>query len=114
LNETSTPTPLPYTNVAVEQDDAKVVALATAVMPWGAAFQLMDGQQAVNSGSLRAQGREAISATINLTAYYGKYDALSFKKTGNLYCLVTQSLPFQWVSWPDCILTGGYTVSGSG
>lgn len=54
------------------QDNPEVVKLAVTVFPWGAAFQISDGMQAVNSGSLRALGRVDVGAAANFVAYYRK------------------------------------------
>ncbi|KAF2673055.1 putative multidrug resistance pump [Microthyrium microscopicum] len=54
----------------VFSDNSEVVALAAAVFPWGAAFQVVDSLQAANSGCLRALGRADIGATVNIVAYY--------------------------------------------
>ncbi|KAH7377851.1 putative multidrug resistance pump, partial [Pyrenochaeta sp. MPI-SDFR-AT-0127] len=51
-------------------DDEEVISLAVDVFPWGAAFQVVDGLQAVNSGCLRAIGRGDIGAMVNIAAYY--------------------------------------------
>ncbi|PSN70860.1 MATE efflux family protein [Corynespora cassiicola Philippines] len=51
-------------------NDDDVVSVAVAVFPWGAAFQIFDGLQAVNSGCLRAIGRGDIGAKFNIFAYY--------------------------------------------
>ncbi|KAF2647130.1 putative multidrug resistance pump [Lophiostoma macrostomum CBS 122681] len=50
--------------------DPKVIEMAVAVFPWGAAFQVSDGLQCVNAGTLRAVGKVDLAMWINLAAYY--------------------------------------------
>lgn len=53
-----------------KQNDSKVIEIAIQVFPWGAAFQVADSLQAVNSGCLRGMARADIGASFNLVAYY--------------------------------------------
>jgi MATE family multidrug resistance protein len=55
---------------AMYTSDEAVRALATKVLPIGAAFQLFDGLQVVGSGILRGMGRTLPGAVINLFGYY--------------------------------------------
>jgi MATE family multidrug resistance protein len=50
--------------------DAEVVALAAAVLPIAAAFQLFDGTQAVGGGILRGMGRPRPAALFHLLGFY--------------------------------------------
>lgn len=50
--------------------DAAVVAVAAALMPIAAAFQLFDGLQVVGGGVLRGQGRTVPAAVFNLLGYW--------------------------------------------
>jgi len=50
--------------------DAQVIALAAAVLPIAAAFQLVDGTQVVGSGILRGMGKTRPAAVFNLVGYY--------------------------------------------
>lgn len=50
--------------------DAAVVALAAAILPIVAAFELFDGIQVVGSGVLRGVGRTRAAAAANLVGYY--------------------------------------------
>ena len=56
--------PLLYTR------DAEVVALAAAILPIAAAFQVFDGTQAVGCGVLRGMGRTTPAAVINGIGYW--------------------------------------------
>jgi MATE family multidrug resistance protein len=51
-------------------DEAAVIALAAALLPVAAAFQLFDGLQVVGSGILRGMGRTRPAALFNLAGYY--------------------------------------------
>ncbi|MEM7349594.1 MAG: MATE family efflux transporter [Acidobacteriota bacterium] len=51
-------------------NDLHVAALAAAVLPVVAAFQLADGLQAIGGGILRAMGRTRAAAVFNLAGYY--------------------------------------------
>lgn len=51
-------------------EDVEVVALAAAVLPIAAAFQLFDGTQVVGGGILRGMGRTRPAAVFNLVGYY--------------------------------------------
>jgi MATE family multidrug resistance protein len=51
-------------------DDVKVVEAAASVLPYVAAFQLLDASQAVGGGGLRGMGRPHASAVINLFGFY--------------------------------------------
>ncbi len=51
-------------------DDAAVLALATSILPIGAAFQIADGIQVVGGGILRGMGRTVPAAVFNLVAYW--------------------------------------------
>jgi MATE family multidrug resistance protein len=50
--------------------EPNVLALAAAILPLAAAFQLFDGTQTVASGALRGMGRPDASAVVNLLGYY--------------------------------------------
>jgi MATE family multidrug resistance protein len=50
--------------------DAQVIALAAAIFPFAAAFQLSDGTQVVAGGVLRGMGRPDAAAVVNLFGYY--------------------------------------------
>lgn len=50
--------------------DAEVVALAAAVLPVVAAFQVFDGAQVVACGVLRGMGRTRPAAVVNLVGYW--------------------------------------------
>ena len=50
--------------------DVRVVALAAAVLPIAAAFQLFDGLQVVGAGVLRGSGQTRPAALANLFGYY--------------------------------------------
>ena len=52
-------------------DDPEVVAMAAAILPLNALFNLADTVQCVTAGILRGQGRQHIGGVLNLTAYYG-------------------------------------------
>jgi MATE family multidrug resistance protein len=47
-----------------------VVALAAAVLPVNAAFQLFDALAAICNGCLRGLGKQEVGGYINLFAYY--------------------------------------------
>lgn len=51
-------------------DNPELLALAAAVLPIAAAFQISDGTQVVSSGVLRGMGRTFAPAITNLVAYY--------------------------------------------
>lgn len=51
-------------------DDAEVIALAAAILPLNAVFNLADTAQCVTAGVLRGQGRQHIGGVLNLGAYY--------------------------------------------
>ena len=51
-------------------DEVAVVALASALLPVAAAFQLFDGLQVVGSGILRGMGQTRPAALFNLAGYY--------------------------------------------
>lgn len=51
--------------------DPDVLKVARVVFPWAAAFQVSDGLQCVNGGTLRALDRAGFAALINLVTYYG-------------------------------------------
>ncbi|KAJ5492364.1 Multi antimicrobial extrusion protein [Penicillium expansum] len=51
-------------------DDADVISLTSAVMPFVAAFQIADGLNSSCGGCLRGMGRQHIGAAINLISYY--------------------------------------------
>ncbi|KAJ3485634.1 hypothetical protein NLI96_g4836 [Meripilus lineatus] len=51
-------------------DDPEVVSLVASILPIVALFQVFDGQSAVSSGVLRAQGKQFTGALLNLSAYY--------------------------------------------
>jgi len=51
-------------------DDPEVIRLVSSILPLVALFQLMDGLAAVVAGILRAQGRQATGAILNLVSYY--------------------------------------------
>lgn len=55
---------------AAYTSDGSVLALAAAVLPIAAAFQLFDGLQVVGCGILRGMGRALPGALINLLGYY--------------------------------------------
>jgi len=69
-------------------NDPEVINLVSSILPLVSLFQLMDGLAAVVSGILRAQGRQATGAVLNLVSYYimgipmGIY--LAFKQGMNL------------------------------
>ncbi|KUL89221.1 hypothetical protein ZTR_03654 [Talaromyces verruculosus] len=50
--------------------DPDVLKVARVVFPWAAAFQVSDGLQCVNGGTLRALDRAGFAALINLVSYY--------------------------------------------
>jgi len=50
--------------------DPAVVALAAAILPVAAAFQIFDGLQVVGGGILRGMGRTRPAAVFNLVAFY--------------------------------------------
>jgi MATE family multidrug resistance protein len=54
----------------VYTDNPELLALAAAVLPIAAAFQISDGTQVVSSGVLRGMGRTFAPAITNLLAYY--------------------------------------------
>jgi len=47
-------------------NDSEVIRLVSSILPLVALFQLMDGLAAVVAGILRAQGRQATGAVLNL------------------------------------------------
>jgi MATE family multidrug resistance protein len=51
--------------------ELEVLALASALLPIAAAFQLFDGAQVVGAGILRGMGRTLPAAAFNLLAFYG-------------------------------------------
>jgi multidrug resistance protein, MATE family len=51
-------------------DDAQVIALAAALLPVAAAFQIFDGTQVVSIGILRGLGRTRIPALSHFIGYY--------------------------------------------
>jgi MATE family multidrug resistance protein len=51
-------------------DDPEVVALVSSVLPLIALVQLFDCVNGVNSGILRAQGKQMLGATLNVSGYY--------------------------------------------
>lgn len=50
--------------------DPRVIALAAAILPIAAAFQVFDGLQVVGGGILRGMGRTRPAAVFNFAAYY--------------------------------------------
>jgi len=50
--------------------DPEVIRLVSSILPLVSLFQLMDGLAAVAAGILRAQGRQATGALLNLVSYY--------------------------------------------
>ena len=50
--------------------DPAVIALAAALLPIAAAFELFDGLQAVGGGILRGMGSTRVAAVANLVGYY--------------------------------------------
>ena len=55
---------------ALYTPDAAVIAAAVQILPVAAAFQLMDGLQAVSGGILRGMGRTRPSAVLNFVGYF--------------------------------------------
>ena len=55
---------------AIFTADPAVIAAAVSVMSIAAAFQLMDGLQAVSSGVLRGMGRPRPAAVLNFVGYF--------------------------------------------
>ena len=51
-------------------DDPSVISLVSSILPLVALFQIFDGLAGVTSGILRARGKQAIGALLNLSAYY--------------------------------------------
>jgi MATE family multidrug resistance protein len=51
-------------------NDPALCAVAAAVLPMAAAFQVADGTQVVAGGVLRAMGRPQAAAVVNLLGYY--------------------------------------------
>jgi len=51
-------------------NDEDVVGLVSDIMPIVALFQIVDGMSAVTGGALRARGKQALGALVNVTAYY--------------------------------------------
>ncbi|HFE45209.1 MAG TPA: MATE family efflux transporter, partial [Nannocystis exedens] len=51
-------------------DDLEVIAVASALLPIAACFQLFDGIQVVGGGVLRGMGRTRPAAIFNLVGYY--------------------------------------------
>lgn len=51
-------------------DDPEVVELVSSILPLVALFQIFDGLACVTSGILRARGKQAIGALLNISAYY--------------------------------------------
>jgi len=60
----------PHTLSVLLTDQADVVALAVALMPYAAAFQLFDGLQVVCSGILRGSGDTRWPLAVNLVGYW--------------------------------------------
>lgn len=50
--------------------DPEVIALASKIIPLGAAYQVNDSLAAVSGGILRGQGRQRLAAYLSLIAYY--------------------------------------------
>lgn len=50
--------------------DEEVVTLVATILPIVALFQVFDGVGAVTAGILRARGKQALGALLNLSAYY--------------------------------------------
>ena len=50
--------------------DVEVIALASAILPVAAAFQIFDGTQAVGCGVLRGMGRPRPAAVFNVIGYW--------------------------------------------
>jgi MATE family multidrug resistance protein len=55
---------------ALYTSDPEVIAVAAGVLPIAAAFQLVDGTQAVGGGVLRGAGATRPAAVFNLVGYY--------------------------------------------
>ncbi|KAG1744263.1 MATE efflux family protein [Suillus lakei] len=51
-------------------DDPEVVTLVASILPLVAMYQVFDGIAAVTSGILRARGKQALGALLNISAYY--------------------------------------------
>ncbi|KAL5498225.1 ERC1_1 [Sanghuangporus vaninii] len=51
-------------------DDLEVVSLVASILPLVALYQIVDGLQACCAGVLRARGKQATGALLNLSAYY--------------------------------------------
>ncbi|KAL5525227.1 ERC1_4 [Sanghuangporus sanghuang] len=51
-------------------DDSEVVRLVASILPLVALYQIVDGLQACCAGVLRARGKQATGALLNLSAYY--------------------------------------------
>jgi MATE family multidrug resistance protein len=54
----------------IYNNDPTVIALAAAILPVAAAFQIFDGAQCVGGGILRGMGRTRPAAVFNFMAYY--------------------------------------------
>lgn len=59
-------------------EDATVVAVSAAILPYAAAFQLFDGTQVVAGGLLRGLGRPDAAALANLLGYFAVGLPLSY------------------------------------
>ncbi|KAL5525226.1 ERC1_3 [Sanghuangporus sanghuang] len=51
-------------------DDSEVVRLVASILPLVALYQIVDGLQVCCAGVLRARGKQATGALLNLSAYY--------------------------------------------
>ncbi|KAL5498226.1 ERC1_2 [Sanghuangporus vaninii] len=51
-------------------DDLEVVSLVASILPLVALYQIVDGLQVCCAGVLRARGKQATGALLNLSAYY--------------------------------------------
>ena len=71
-------------------DDAEVIALAAAIFPIAAAFQVVDGIQVTCGGVLRGMGKTLPPAVFNFVAWYA------------------MALPLAWI-WG---IEGGHGLSG--
>ena len=50
--------------------DPEVISLVASILPLVALFQVVDGVAGVTAGILRARGKQATGAVLNLSAYY--------------------------------------------
>ncbi len=96
---------LPEALPALYSTDPEVIALAAAILPIAAAFQLFDGLQVVAAGILRGMGRTRILPVLHLIAFYGFGLPLAW------WLAYRQEFGVLGIWWGLCLGLGGVSLA---